>query len=968
MNPSLFTALIFIVLYPHVTPNICDEHLLESHICKRQAAMAKKKQGRSQKRRSEKKILDAFHLAERGQNGSDGSDSDNDELQVRDGVMDARKFMKNQDDDDAFEDEEIDSDEALNSDDDYDVLNSKFSQTIRDKRKNKQDVESDGEYDSIDESQLVTLSEAWDLDDKFNSSKRSKALDKANQEVVLDDEWESESSQSEIESEDDEQDEDDVDSDGGLESGSDESDSEDESDLDSESEDEEKMLRGSDNEDEVDMSKTLSTINSHLKKGPERKRLITETVTENEFGIPTGGAKLSLAEMLGGAVDNSGANLISKDLADELAALSVPLPKRIQERNDRKVAYEITKEEVSKWEETVRAIRDADQLQFPMEPPAAEEQEEVDAEREYDSLQMIPENTTKSELENKINDVLRAGALLDESKEATFEQIAAAKLSKEDMFKRTQELRRMRELMFRDEQRAKRIKKIKSKQFRKIRKRESLRDAALVEGSDEESDPEDHDRKRAEERMSLRHKTQSKWAKSVIKSGITKDASTRAELEEMLRSGEKLRSKQLGYKDGEQSDNGISDIEKDYDNDNEEAEEAERGKLGKGVLAMDFMKAAEEKKRKENLKEIEFLKNMRENDGTEEFVTTQNNSINQSKNQGRRVYTPSATIAREEAEEAEEEALHDFRDDETRSLENQMRGKERVSETTHENEPPAKKHKIVQEDFTGFSDENSDSEASTKNKNSHRNSRNPLSSANQESSDEEENPWLSGLSENTEKSKKYVAITEDSSRLSKAANKIQKAADKRQAKNRLKDTYIDLNKAMHISSSVQYSEDEDDNDGPETRMFLQKNLILEAFAGDDVVSEFQEEKRKIAEEEDDKTEDLTLPGWGGWAGADFASAPKKKFVRKVDGVVQKEKRRDKDLKNVIINESLNKHNLKYQSSSVPYPYESKEQYERALRMPLGEEWTSKATHQKATQPRIVVKQGFVVDPLKAPFK
>lgn len=930
--------------------------------------MAKKKQGRSQKRRSEKKILDAFHLAERGQNGSDGSDSDNDELQVRDGIMDARKFMKNQDDDEGFEDEEIDSDEALNSDDDYDVLNSKFSQTIRDKRKNKnkKDLESDSEYDSIDESQLVTLSEAWDLDDKYNSSKRSKNSEKKTLEVVLDDEWESESSESEIESDDNKHSDDSGDE---LDDGSEESNSDDDSEISSESEDEEKMLRGSDSEEEVDMSKTLSAINAHLKKDPERKRLITETVTENEFGIPTGGAKLSLAEMLGGTVDASEATLISKDLADELSALAVPLPKRIQERNDRKVAYEITKEEVSKWEETVRAIQDADQLQFPLAPPATEEQEEVDAEAEYDSLRMVPQNNGKSDLENKINDVLRAGALLDESKEATFEQIEAAKLSKEEMFKRTQELRRMRELMFRDEQRAKRIKKIKSKQFRKIRKRESLRDAALVEGSDEESDPEDHDRKRAEERMSLRHKTQSKWAKSVIKSGITKDASTRAELEEMLRSGEKLRAKQMGYKDGEQSDNDVSDIEKDYENDNQEAEDAERGRLGKGVLAMDFMKAAEEKKRKENLKEIEFLKNMRENDGISDFISTLNDSVNQTKNQGRRVYTPSSTIARQEVEEAEEEVLHDFRDDEARSLENQMRGKERVSETTQDDEPPTKKHKVVQEEFTGFSDNDSESEIPSKNsRNGNKNSKNPLTSADHDNSDEEENPWLTGASENTEKSKKYVAITEDSSRLSKAANKIQKAADKRQAKNKLKDTYIDLNKAMSISSNVLNSEDEDENDGPETRMFLQKNLILEAFAGDDVVSEFQEEKRKIAEDEDDKTEDLTLPGWGGWAGADVTQAPKKKFVRKVDGVVQKDKRRDKDLKNVIVNETLNKHNLKYQSSSVPYPYESKEQYERALRMPLGEEWTSKATHQKATQPRIIVKQGVVVDPLKAPFK
>lgn len=91
-------------------------------------------------------------------------------------------------------------------------------------------------------------------------------------------------------------------------------------------------------------------------------------------------------------------------------------------------------------------------------------------------------------------------------------------------------------------------------------------------------------------------------------------------------------------------------------------------------------------------------------------------------------------------------------------------------------------------------------------------------------------------------------------------------------------------------------------------------------------------------------------------------------MRKIDGVVQKDKRKDKNLKDVIINERVNKKNLKYQSSGVPFPYESREQYERALRMPVGQEWTSRETHQKLTMPRIITKQGTVIDPLKAPFK
>lgn len=42
--------------------------------------------------------------------------------------------------------------------------------------------------------------------------------------------------------------------------------------------------------------------------------------------------------------------------------------------------------------------------------------------------------------------------------------------------------------------------------------------------------------------------------------------------------------------------------------------------------------------------------------------------------------------------------------------------------------------------------------------------------------------------------------------------------------------------------------------------------IAEAFADDDVLAEFREEKRALEEEEQPKSVDLTLPGWGDWAG------------------------------------------------------------------------------------------------------
>ena len=177
---------------------------------------------KSGKTRSSRKIIDAYQIAERQERKNHPGDFDDDEsdndVPFEEGVLDARKFLNDGQQDEDLLDEEIDSDEALASDDDYDVLNSKFSQTIRDKaKKRKLGQDSDSEsgidvdddenaYDSIDEGQLVTLSEAWDMDDRDRDLAQVKGGNKESNELVLNDEWESESSSSGDEESDDDDD------------------------------------------------------------------------------------------------------------------------------------------------------------------------------------------------------------------------------------------------------------------------------------------------------------------------------------------------------------------------------------------------------------------------------------------------------------------------------------------------------------------------------------------------------------------------------------------------------------------------------------------------------------------------------------------------------------------------------------------------------------------------------------------
>lgn len=84
-----------------------------------------------------------------------------------------------------------------------------------------------------------------------------------------------------------------------------------------------------------------------------------------------------------------------------------------------------------------------------------------------------------------------------------------------------------------------------------------------------------------------------------------------------------------------------------------------------------------------------------------------------------------------------------------------------------------------------------------------------------------------------------------------------------------------------------------------------KDLVARAFAGEDVVAEFQREKDEVAEADDDKIIDNTLPGWGSWVGDGVSSREKKRhqgrFLTKVEGINKKD-RKDSKLDKVIINE------------------------------------------------------------------
>ena len=140
------------------------------------------------------------------------------------------------------------------------------------------------------------------------------------------------------------------------------------------------------------------------------------------------------------------------------------------------------------------------------------------------------------------------------------EELKMNHLSAEEVASRRAEIMKTRELMFRAEMKAKRISRIKSKTYRRLKRRAKEKQLGEESGSEGPEAPLKREAERAKERATLRHKNTGKWAKTMRRRGAM-DTDQRQDMVEMLERGEKLRRKIQGSKEGSDSDddNGDSD-------------------------------------------------------------------------------------------------------------------------------------------------------------------------------------------------------------------------------------------------------------------------------------------------------------------------------------------------------------------------------------------------------------------------
>ncbi|KAK5723607.1 hypothetical protein LTR15_005306 [Elasticomyces elasticus] len=688
-------------------------------------------------------------------------------------------------------------------------------------------------------------------------------------------------------------------------------------------------------------------------------------------------------------------------------ALTAPLPKRQQDRMDRGVASAKAKEQLDRWLPTVKHNREAEFLTFPLVDPSTthrvgkdkfvltNDQPQNDLER---SLQKIREESGMSAPKS-------AGGKAEDEEDQLMkaEELAVREMPVEEVMRRRAELRMRRDLLFREERKAKRVAKIKSKSYRRVHRRERAAEEAkaaeLREGvSEDEGEREKSDRKRAEQRMSTKHKD-SKFAKSMKATNRTVwDEGARDGVNEAARRQEELKRRIAGEDVGDEDDGeDVSDVSSDagWSDDEERGmlrrlnllREEGRG-IGsqKGVGGMKFMREAEERLRKRNDEDVERLrKEMAVADGEE----VEDDSEAEGGGLGRAVFGPRAKEGAERVKiNAKRPELEEGSEDEDESAWKGFEEEDDVVERGGVSDAKAVAKGILKKSgsnglgLLAATRDRRDPEAS---KAARGDDGEAVSSWVTGGDDEEEAESSEQIADATEEPNSMVAAAADAQN-SKRKGKISLGAVlEREANDEQPTTTTTSAGATEGWQTIPATNDDDSADSDsdaETKPILtaaeQKSAMhRRAFAGDDVVQAFEAEKAADAAEEDIQESSNYMPGWGSWAGTGLSKSIRKAntkaahnplFKTKLPGGgVSAEGRRDKGKDKVIVSERSERKGKKYLAPVLPHGFGRKEEYEGALRVPVGPEWTTKEVFQRGTRPRVVVRPGSITTAMERPM-
>lgn len=271
----------------------------------------------------------------------------------------------------------------------------------------------------------------------------------------------------------------------------------------------------------------------------KKKRVRSEPRDIHELNlIKQGDGKLNLKQLIDKVTASSNDEIVnsirkfSKKVGRK-KALNVPLDKVHKDRLERAVLFEETSKEVSKWEPIVLQNRVAEQLTFPLQEP------ELKLEA---SEQVAKKFKPKTDFEKEIHELLTQSEnyLNDEQPLTEAEERALSAMSIEEARTKHRELRRKRALLSYQEAKLNRQNKIKSRSYRRLKKREKLKKTMKEFEELKKTDPkkaleklQELEKIRIQERTTLKHLNTGKWAK-FNKIRAKNDKETRQKLSEQV--------------------------------------------------------------------------------------------------------------------------------------------------------------------------------------------------------------------------------------------------------------------------------------------------------------------------------------------------------------------------------------------------------------------------------------------------
>ena len=319
------------------------------------------------------------------------------------------------------------------------------------------------------------------------------------------------------------------------------------------------------------------------------------------------------------------------------------LEKEEFKRIERETSYLNVGNEISKYQPRVKAIREADVVDFT--------QDNKKSVRHIGSrtVKEIAKNINKNKKNKQIKDDLNSEIekILKENNCVCDEQILNKEkeelknINPEELERRYKELRQIRSRLFQKEIENRRKAKIKSKLYHKIKKNKRIKEENDLLEQLGQIDPdavENYLNKkridRVQERMQLKHSLNSKFQKTIKKYHFDKDQ----QVKEAIKDNFHLRDKLLEKIEGKENENEISENEEiEQEEKNEENSEIginEEG--GKKVVVMNY-----EVQNKKNIKKINednnnkmgvfsmpFMKNAQENLDIQNKIEKLKNKLN----------------------------------------------------------------------------------------------------------------------------------------------------------------------------------------------------------------------------------------------------------------------------------------------------------------------------------------------------